>query len=458
MCVRACAWQLRCQLREELRPYCERFLDGADILAPDMFPFATFVGGLRLIPTSERPIEAQHAKTHKRGLGRHSHTEQYISYGLRSPELVAQLSAQTSFVKELAYLCKVSLSAYAACQAVGLLMHTSLNLVIGTRAPMYAKVIYHADAMSLYQTALPELQYDSDDDPESGLPTHAGAAAAAPTAAPPPGHAAPTAPAGPQGGSGGGSGGGGGGGHAQASSGVGNSSSSGGRDGGGAGASKAASSSGGGGGGGAASGETSAQGASGSGGSGGAGPGPGREGLGKQNVLARHHGALDLIKKYLVAHLYGRLKHEGGYFCMKVDACAISSLESKLGAASSSVEAAVVDHTSLAVRPDMLASLLDVDNEEVSPEDLVKACRFSSSLRDMIFCRLVRHAPSRMILHPVQGEQGFDKSDTIVSLHAVTKVLPYVGEVLVNIAAVKAPSTNVAQSMVLSLNAFPWPA
>ncbi len=119
MCVRACAWQLRCQLREELRPYCERFLDGADILAPDMVPLATFVGGLRLIPTSERPIEAQHAKTHKRGLGRHSHTEQYISYGLRSPELVAQLNAQESFVKVLAYLCKVSLNAYSSCPAVG---------------------------------------------------------------------------------------------------------------------------------------------------------------------------------------------------------------------------------------------------------------------------------------------------------------------------------------------------
>ena len=50
---------------------------------------------------------------------------------------------------------------------------------------------------------------------------------------------------------------------------------------------------------------------------------------------------------------------------------------------------------------------------------------------------------------------GFDKSDTIVSLHAVTKVLPYVGQVLVNIASVKAPSSNVAQSMVLSLNASP---
>ncbi len=63
-----------------------------------------------------------------------------------------------------------------------------------------------------------------------------------------------------------------------------------------------------------------------------------------------------------------------------------------------------------------------------------------------------------MILHPVQCEQGFDKSDTIVSLHAVTKVLPYVGQVLVNIASVKAPSSNVAQSMVLSLNASPWAA
>ena len=56
---------------------------------------------------------------------------------------------------------------------------------------------------------------------------------------------------------------------------------------------------------------------------------------------------------------------------MKVDSYAIPSLESKLGAASSNVEAVVVDHTSLAVRSDMLASLLDVDSEEVSPEDSV---------------------------------------------------------------------------------------
>jgi hypothetical protein len=35
---------------------------------------AALVGSLRLIPTSERQMEAQHAKTHKRGLGRHNHT------------------------------------------------------------------------------------------------------------------------------------------------------------------------------------------------------------------------------------------------------------------------------------------------------------------------------------------------------------------------------------------------
>ena len=52
-----------------------------------------YIGKLRIIRTSERPGEEQHAKVHKRGMGRHFHTDQFMSYWLRSPEIAAEINA-----------------------------------------------------------------------------------------------------------------------------------------------------------------------------------------------------------------------------------------------------------------------------------------------------------------------------------------------------------------------------
>ena len=82
------------KLRGEFRPECGLYLNGADLGSPDVKIWACLIGALRLFPTSERPIEVQHAKIQKRGLGRHCHTEQFMSFGFASSGATGQHQEQ----------------------------------------------------------------------------------------------------------------------------------------------------------------------------------------------------------------------------------------------------------------------------------------------------------------------------------------------------------------------------
>ena len=91
-----------------MAPVLQRVLAGEDQFAAEQVEFAIEVSKLRFIPTCEYQAEGQHAKTHKRGLGRHNHTEQYQSYGLRLPELARALDSRPEVMHELAY-CSIFL-------------------------------------------------------------------------------------------------------------------------------------------------------------------------------------------------------------------------------------------------------------------------------------------------------------------------------------------------------------
>ena len=114
-------------LRGPLRQQCLAWLTGADIFSDELVDLCTFVGEMRFIPTSERPIEGQHAKTHKQGLGRPNHSEHYQSYHLRAPELARDLEALPENLKRFAAFAQCARNHRCACRAVGLLNHPAIT-------------------------------------------------------------------------------------------------------------------------------------------------------------------------------------------------------------------------------------------------------------------------------------------------------------------------------------------
>lgn len=106
------------RLRGELLDKCRLFLKGAMFDSFDVRDLAELIGAMRMIPTSERPIGGQHAKTHKRGMGRQRHTEAFVSYGLRSPEL-RDFVENRGGLHEAAHYLKIVSNPKRACEASG---------------------------------------------------------------------------------------------------------------------------------------------------------------------------------------------------------------------------------------------------------------------------------------------------------------------------------------------------
>jgi len=158
------------KLRGELRPECELYLNGTDLGSPDVKMLACLLGAFRIFPISERSIEGQHAKTHKRGLGRHNHTEHCMSLGLRAPELQASIKDNLEVLKDLALYCQVIPNAQRVCEVLGLSNHPSIwekRKVATRRYPVFGKVVYHAGSHALYRAAMPDLE-TGDDPNEDG--------------------------------------------------------------------------------------------------------------------------------------------------------------------------------------------------------------------------------------------------------------------------------------------------
>ena len=122
--------------------------------------------------------------------------------------------------------------------------------------------------------------------------------------------------------------------------------------------------------------------------------------------MARHSKSLPLIKKYLLLYLRKRLHDvRGSFFSVRLKLNAFSTLHSRLsvGGAEDTRSDVVVS-----VPPEM------VDFGNSGPD----TAKFSNALsRNAVFCRLVRSDPGSLRRHHVQGEVGFQKSDTVVSIH-----------------------------------------
>ena len=156
-----CVHPLVQRLQGPLRASCERWLAGEPLSAEGMVRLQQFIASLRLVPTSERAVEGQHAKVHRHGLGRPNHTEHFQSYFVRSKEMARALESEELSLESFAWYCQAARNHHQACACVGLLGHPALQnrtYKHSRRDPLKASIIYHADPFSLYAAAAPDVR------------------------------------------------------------------------------------------------------------------------------------------------------------------------------------------------------------------------------------------------------------------------------------------------------------
>jgi len=116
---------------------------------------------LRFTYCNERPGEGQHAKTHRRGLGKPNRTEQYQSLNLRLPEMEAGMLRDARLFDHMALLCGRLRNPLVVSSALGLKLHPQLAVRSDGSTQMWAyntlhaQVVYHADAFTLYSAPPP---------------------------------------------------------------------------------------------------------------------------------------------------------------------------------------------------------------------------------------------------------------------------------------------------------------
>ena len=145
------------QLQGPLRRSCEGWLEGESLLEPDKVDLQKFIASLRLVPTSERAVEGQHAKVHRQGLGRPNHTEHMQSYFVRCKEMAESLEDKSLSMESFAWCCQNAGNHHKACRSVGLAGHPQIDWKHKHRRrnTMNSRVIYHADAFTLYSASTP---------------------------------------------------------------------------------------------------------------------------------------------------------------------------------------------------------------------------------------------------------------------------------------------------------------
>ena len=156
-----CAHPVVQRLQGPLRASCERWLAGEALSAEGMFRLQQFIASLRVVPTSERAVEGQHAKVHRHGLGRPNHTEHFQSYFIRSTEMARALDSGALSLESFAWYCQAARNHHEACASVGLLGHPALQNRVckhSRRDPLKSSIIYHADPFTLYAAAGPDVR------------------------------------------------------------------------------------------------------------------------------------------------------------------------------------------------------------------------------------------------------------------------------------------------------------
>ena len=157
---------------EVLAQVAERWLQGESLFTPDKLDLQKFIGSLRFVLTSERPVEGQHAKIHRQGLGRPNHTVHYQSYFVRAAEMARSLEDQSLSLESFGWFCQAASNHRRACASVGLSGHPSLQNAQHQRRkyrdPVNSSIVYHADPFTLYQAAPPDVDMRPPPPPAGG--------------------------------------------------------------------------------------------------------------------------------------------------------------------------------------------------------------------------------------------------------------------------------------------------
>ena len=154
-----------------------------------------------------------------------------------------------------------------------------------------------------------------------------------------------------------------------------------------------------------------------------------------------------------MAFLQRRIKLDSSdYFGIPLRASAITTVLSKLRPHDAHADSSIgLGH--LAATPDMLSLGSVVEAAGAAEHKKLEA--FLAGVRNMVFCRLVRQRPSRLIRHRVCGGKGFDPSDCGVTLHEVMDVNAAEEALLVDVESRRLDCDSSALTMVLTLSAFP---
>ena len=118
-------------------------------------------GSLRAMSFSEFAGEGEHARTHHTGLGRHQHSEAYISFEQRYRTIEEQCSGRSA-VARFAKAAGLVDNTVKALDVLGLSQHSSLDgdfkaLSRGRQDSRRRSIVYHADAYTMYSSKAPEL-------------------------------------------------------------------------------------------------------------------------------------------------------------------------------------------------------------------------------------------------------------------------------------------------------------
>ena len=118
---------------QPLKGQAERWMATKTIAAEDT-DLKAFIGECRFVWLAERPVEGQHAKTHKRVLSARHHSEAYVSIGLRACELRERLKDQ-QFILQMCDAMRKTRTPRLATLALGFKEHPTLVHAAGYRDP-----------------------------------------------------------------------------------------------------------------------------------------------------------------------------------------------------------------------------------------------------------------------------------------------------------------------------------
>ena len=144
----------------QLRELALRMLNGDDSQELWESSLGHMIGCLRFVPITEADAEGQHAVTHRHASKAPNHSEQYISFRQRRHHLESECSTCED-IGRFALIAKLVSNPSKAVEVLGLAQHPSildaLQSTKGEQDMVRRATVYHADARTLYTTAVAEL-------------------------------------------------------------------------------------------------------------------------------------------------------------------------------------------------------------------------------------------------------------------------------------------------------------